>query len=269
MHIYVLAKNYGDWVTTEHTFGRPEGKWWSWSERMRQLSSAYDCILWFPKARRRGLAQVCRVGVWRCKKALNNLGVLLLPGCSNKVNITGTSFQSFLRPLCWMMCHALSLVCSSEFVSVSSSVTDRIVTLVWPNNFIKLKWQNEACGWRGGCMRCWCSLWLLGMCVLFPCMNLCTEIYTISQVSMPIYKCEYSVWLHQRAEYILHVMSKVNSHTLLTLIQFFLRSHRFLFDISFKFEHCSVCLLCKIKIWNWMGFLLVGRVVAERHEVWS
>lgn len=249
----------------QHTFGRQEGKWWSWSERMRQLSSAYDCILCFPKARKRGLAQVCRVGVWRCNKALNNLGILLLPGCSNKVNITGISFQGFLRPLCWMMCHALSLVCSSKFVSVSSSVADRIVTLVWPNNFIKLKWQNEACGWRGGCMRCWCSLWLLGMCVLFPCMILCTEIYTISQVSMQIYKCEYSVWLQQQAEYILHVMSKVNSHILLTLIQFFY----ILFDISFMFEPCSVCLLWKSKYETGWVFLLVGKVVAERHEVWS
>lgn len=26
MHIYVLAKNYLDWVTTEQTFGRPKGK---------------------------------------------------------------------------------------------------------------------------------------------------------------------------------------------------------------------------------------------------
>lgn len=144
MHIYVLAKNYLDWVTTGHTFGRPKDKWWSWSERMMQLSSAYNSILCFPKAKKRDLAQECRVGVWGCKKALNSLCIPVLPRGSTELNITGISFPSFqfsplsppsslflllppsplplpapsflsfspsslssLRPLCWVMCHAV------------------------------------------------------------------------------------------------------------------------------------------------------------------
>lgn len=136
MHIYVLAKNYLDWVTTEHTFGRPKFKSWSWPEGVMQPSSGYNCILYFPKARRRGLAQECRVDVWGCKKALNSLCIPVLPRGSNKVNVTRISFPSFifplsrllppsplppsvpsflsfspssssLRPLCWMMCHTV------------------------------------------------------------------------------------------------------------------------------------------------------------------
>lgn len=179
MHIYVLAKNYLDWVTTEHTFGRPKDKWWSWSERMMQLSSASNSILCFPKAKKRGLAQECRVGVWGCKKALNSLCIPVLPRGSTELNITGISFPSFIFPLSlllppsfssflpllflllllhsspfllhcsppWDHCvewcaMLLSLVCSSEFVSVYSSVADRIL-LPWFGLITSWNWNDR------------------------------------------------------------------------------------------------------------------------------
>lgn len=101
----------------------------------------------------------------------------------------------------------------------------------------------------GACMR-QCSLWLPDVCFVSLFVSLLK--FTLS---MQTNKCEYK-FLQQRAEYILHVISKVNSHILLTLEHFFLHSHRFLFDINFKFKHCSACLLQKIKICNCMGFFI-------------
>lgn len=171
----------------------------------------------------------CRVGVWRCKEALKNLCIPILLRCSNKVNIIGISFPSFIFPLSllsfssflllfllhpsppWDHCVGWCATLCLWFAHLNlwaCNVADRIVSLVWPNNFIKLEWQIEACqvvAWDIGAA-CGCLV-----CVLFPCLNLCTDIYSISQELVQINICEHSVWLQQRAEYILHVMSEVNS----------------------------------------------------------
>lgn len=150
MCIYVLAKTYLDWMTTEHTFERPKGKWWSWSGRMMQLSSAHHCILCFPKARWRGLAQVCRVGVWRCKKALNNLCIPVLPRCSNKVNIIGICFPSSFLPLLF----PLLLLHSSPFLLHPSPPWDHCVG-----------WCSTLCLWFAHLSLWVCTVvWQTGFC---------------------------------------------------------------------------------------------------------
>lgn len=102
----------------------------------------------------------------------------ILPRFNNKVNIMGISFHSFSkRPLCSydMPFYVSGLLIWVYGVYLVAWQTEIFVMLVLPNNFIKLKCQNEVCqvvasdvGAACGCLSCvFCfPIWILFTCAI-------------------------------------------------------------------------------------------------------